>query len=66
MCQSTMFVGKETFCIKATEFYLISVETFSKILLARMKFCQVGWVGVQINERLRSCSDEGQNKLEIR
>jgi hypothetical protein len=34
MCRNTMCVGKETFCAKATKFYLINVETFSKILLA--------------------------------
>jgi hypothetical protein len=59
--------GKETFCTKATEFYFISVENFSKILLlAGMKLCQVGWAGVQIIQLLKSCNHEGQNKLEIR
>ena len=34
---------KETFCTKATEFYPIRVETFSKVLLlAGMKLCQAG------------------------
>jgi hypothetical protein len=42
----------EIFCTEATEFYLISVETFSKILLlAGMKLCQVGCAGVQIIQR---------------
>lgn len=58
---------KETFCKKATEFQPINVETFSKVLLlAGMKLCQVGWAGVQIIQRLKSCNGEGQNKLEIR
>ena len=52
--------GKESFCTEATEFNLISVESFSKILLlAGMKLCQVGWAGVQIIHRLKSCNGEG-------
>jgi hypothetical protein len=59
--------GKETFCTEATEFYHISVETYSKILLlAGIKLCQVGWAGAQIIQRLKSCNGEGQNKPEIR
>ena len=67
-CVETQFFWcKETFCTEATEVYYISVETFSKILLlARMKLCQVGWAGVHIIQRLKSCNGEGQNKLEIR
>jgi len=58
---------KETFFTKATGFYPIRAETFSKVLLlAGMKLCQVGWAGVQIIQRLKSCNGEGQNKLEIR
>jgi hypothetical protein len=66
MCRNTTCVSKETFCAKATKFDLISVETFSKIMLVRLKFCQVGWVDVQISKRLKSCNVERQNKLEIR
>jgi len=67
-CVETQFSWvTETFCTKATEFYLTSVETFSKILLlAGTKLRQVCWAGVQIIQHLKPCNGDGQNKLEIK
>jgi hypothetical protein len=63
MSRKTMFMGRETLCTKAIVIYVISAETFSIMLVVGMKFCQVGWSGAEIIQRLKSCSEEGQSKI---
>lgn len=38
MSRNTMFMEKETLCMKAKVIYTIGAETFSIMLVARMKF----------------------------